>query len=441
MNAALLFAILSSLEITFPVYTSFLSCPEGEGIYDKIEKMKSFMVEEGKIVIGDMAGDSQLDFILQDAARRGASDIHIDPQLDTVLVRFRVDGVLREASRFSRDSLDHVVNQLKVFCNLEMGVVRLPEDGHFSTNLSQADGTKDGRVLDVRVSIFPTVNGPAAVLRLLNRADMLVSLDEIFINPDLRARVREMTLSSYGMVLTTGPTGSGKTTTLYALLMETNRSERNILTLEDPVEIYFDDMRQSQVHPEIGYTFARGMKSILRQDPDVIMIGEIRDEETAEHAVQASLTGRLVYSTLHANTTIGAIARLIDMDIERGLIAYAVRGVISQRLVRRICPSCRVPNPSPRPEFLAHLGIERMNISYQRSEGCAACEQTGYRGRLGVFEILTFDDDFRAMIVDKASMNDLQNYAVNSGMRTLREDAIDLVAAGETTLEEIVRVV
>lgn len=398
------------------------------------------MSTEGQIIINDMAGDSQMNFIIQEAARLGASDIHIDPLPSEVLVRFRIDGVLQEANRFPREYLDHVINQLKVLSNLEIGTVRLPEDGHFSAQLT-TDGAATNRVLDVRVSIFPSVNGAAAVLRLLNRSEMLISLEEIFIDEVLRAKVREMTLSSYGMVLTTGPTGSGKTTSLYAMLMETNRKERNILTLEDPVEMYFEDMRQSQIHPDIGFTFAKGMKSILRQDPDVIMIGEIRDAETAEYAVQASLTGRLVYSTLHANTTIGAIARMIDMDIERGLIAYAVRGVISQRLVRRICTACSAPDPNPRPEFVAFLGLQDMIIPYRKGAGCAECSGTGYRGRTGIFEILTFDDNLRAMIVDKASMNDLQAYAVQSGMQTLRQNAINLVSAGHTSLEEIIRVV
>jgi type II secretory ATPase GspE/PulE/Tfp pilus assembly ATPase PilB-like protein len=398
------------------------------------------MSADDRIIINDMAGDSQMNFIIQEAAKQGASDIHIDPLPNEVLVRFRIDGVLQEANRFPREYLDHVINQLKVLSNLEIGTVRLPEDGHFSAQLSM-DGNVTNRVLDVRVSIFPSVNGAAAVLRLLNRSEMLVSLDEIFVDETLRARVREMTLSSYGMVLTTGPTGSGKTTSLYAMLMETNRKERNILTLEDPVEMYFEDMRQSQIHPEIGFSFAKGMKSILRQDPDVIMIGEIRDAETAEYAVQASLTGRLVYSTLHANTTIGAIARMIDMDIERGLIAYAVRGVISQRLVRKICPACSALDPNPRPEFVSFLGLDGMIIPYRKGTGCAECNQTGYRGRTGIFEVLTFDDNLRAMIVDKASMNDLQAYAVQSGMQTLRQNAINLVSSGHTTLEEIIRVV
>jgi len=398
------------------------------------------MSADEKIVINDMAGDSQMNFIIEEAARRGASDIHIDPLPDEVLVRFRIDGMLQEATRFSRDSLDHVINQIKVLSNLEVGRVRLPEDGHFSAEMTDNE-TGAAKTVDLRVSMFPTVNGPAAVMRLLNRSEMLVSLDEIFIDENLRNQVRSMTLSSYGMVLAAGPTGSGKTTSLYAMLMETNRKERTILTLEDPVEMYFDDMRQSQVHPEIGYTFAKGMKSILRQDPDVIMIGEIRDRETAEHAVQASLTGRLVYSTLHANTTIGAIARFIDMDIERGLIAYALRGVISQRLVRRICQACSAPDVEPRQEFIEFLGLQGLDIQFRKGTGCAECGQTGYRGRICVVEVLIFDDTLRAMIVDKASMSDLQSYAVKAGMKTLRENAIAMISAGYTSIDEVVRVV
>jgi type II secretory ATPase GspE/PulE/Tfp pilus assembly ATPase PilB-like protein len=213
------------------------------------------------------------------------------------------------------------------------------------------------------------------------------------------------------------------------------------MTLEDPVEVFIEDMRQSQVVPEIGFTFAKGMKSILRQDPDVMMIGEIRDSETAQHAVQASLTGRMVYSTLHANTTIGAVARLIDLNIERGMIAYAVRGIIAQRLVRKICPTCSEPDPAPRAEYINFLGLQGMDISYRRGAGCDACKGTGYHGRTGVFEVLIFDDELRAMIVDKASMSELQAYAEKIGMTTLRQNAVNLVMSGMTTLDEAIRVV
>jgi type II secretory ATPase GspE/PulE/Tfp pilus assembly ATPase PilB-like protein len=378
--------------------------------------------------------------MVREAALRGTSDIHIEAMPGEILVRFRIDGVLVTFEHLSKDDHEHVINRLKVLSNMEMGRVRLPEDGHFAVKF-QAEEDQPERTIDVRVSIFPTVNGPTAVLRLLNRSDMLISLDEIGFDEDIRFRVRQLTLASYGMILTTGPTGSGKTTTLYSMLMEINRKERNIMTVEDPVEVFIDDMRQSQIIPEIGFTFAMGMKSILRQDPDVIMIGEIRDAETAEHAVQASLTGRMVYSTLHANTTIGAIARLIDLNIERGMIAYAVRGVIAQRLVRKICPSCIMPDSQPRAEYINFLGLQGISIDYRRGAGCTECNGTGYRGRTGVFEVLIFDDELRAMIVDKASMRELQSYAEKAGMTTLRQNAINLVTSGVTTLEEAIRVV
>lgn len=397
------------------------------------------MAEES-IILQDASGSDLVSPIVQAAALRGASDIHIEALPSEILVRFRIDGVLQTFEHLAKDDHEHIINHLKVLSNMEVGHVRLPEDGHFAVRLAH-DTAKEDRTIDVRVSIFPTVNGPTAVLRLLNRSDMLITLDDIGFDEHIRHRVRQLTLGSYGMILTTGPTGSGKTTTLYSMLMEVNRKERNILTLEDPVEVFIDDMRQSQVIPEIGFTFAKGMKSILRQDPDVIMIGEIRDAETAELAVQASLTGRTVYSTLHANTTIGGIARLIDLNIERGLIAYAVRGVIAQRLVRKICQSCSTADPHPRAEYINYLGLEGADISYRRGSGCEACTGTGYRGRVGVFEVLIFDDELRAMIVDKASMRELQTYAEQAGMLTLRENAIKLVSEGVTTVDEAIRVV
>ncbi len=397
-------------------------------------------MSEDSIILRDASGADLVTPIVREAALRGTSDIHIEAMPNEVLVRFRIDGVLQTYEHLSKVDHEHVINRLKVLSNMEMGWVRLPEDGHFAIRF-QAEGDQAERTIDVRVSIFPTVNGPTAVLRLLNRSDMLISLDEIGFDEEIRNRVRQLTIASYGMILTTGPTGSGKTTTLYSMLMEINRKERNILTLEDPVEVFIEDMRQSQIVPEIGFTFAKGMKSILRQDPDVMMIGEIRDAETAEQAVQASLTGRMVYSTLHANTTIGAVARLIDLNIERGMIAYAVRGVIAQRLVRKICQACIAPDPNPRAEYVNFLGLQGITIDYRHGMGCEQCNGTGYEGRTGVFEVLIFDDELRAMIVDKASMNELQAYAEKSGMTTLRQNAINLVMNGITTIDEAIRVV
>lgn len=397
-------------------------------------------MSDESIILQDASGSDLVSPMVQEAALRKASDIHIEAMPNEVLVRFRIDGVLQNHAHIAKEDHDHVINHLKVLCNMEVGRVRLPEDGHFAVRLPDSID-KTERTIDVRVSIFPTVNGPTAVLRLLNRSDMLISLDEVGFDDAIRTRVRQLTLGSYGMILTTGPTGSGKTTTLYSMLMEVNRKERNILTLEDPVEVFIDDMRQSQINPEIGFTFAKGMKSILRQDPDVIMIGEIRDAETAELAVQASLTGRMVYSTLHANTTIGGVARLIDLDIERGMIAYALRGVIAQRLLRKICDACRTVDSNPRQEYIEYLGLQGVALNYQQGAGCDECAHTGYRGRVGVFEVLIIDDELRAMIVDKASMSELQAYAERQGMITLRQNAINLISTGVTTIDEALRVV
>ncbi len=387
---------------------------------------------------GNISINELVNSLVEEAARDEASDIHIEPLEKNIRIRFRIDGVLQERYSLAIDTLDYIINRLKIICNLEMGNLRVPEDGHFSVLVFDKN-TKKERELDVRVSIFPTVNGQAAVLRILNRSEMLLSLSEVGFKPDLLEKVRKLAMRSYGMILATGPTGSGKTTTLYSMLMQIDRSQRNIITLEDPIEFRFEDIRQSQVRTEIGYTFARGMRSILRQDPDVIMIGEIRDEETAKLAVKAALSGRAVYSTLHANTTVGAIAHLIDMNIERGLIAYAVSGIISQRLVRKICPNCIIDD-NPREEYLNYLNLGREKINFKKGAGCENCGQTGYRGRVGIFEVLIFDENLRALIVDKAPMSVLQQYAEQAGMQTLREEAIEKVASGVTSVEEIVRI-
>ncbi len=296
-------------------------------------------------------------------------------------------------------------------------------------------------VLNVRVSVFPTVYGEAVVFRLLNRSEMLIPLEKLGMNREDLVVVRDLISRSYGMVLTTGPSGAGKSTTLYAILQELKQKEKNIVTLEDPVEFYFGDIRQTQIRPEQGLTYAVGMKSILRQDPDVLMIGEIRDHETAEYAMRASLIGRIVGSTVHSNTTVGTIARLIDMDVERSLIAYAVSGVISQRLVRKICASCPVEY-APDVMFLERLGIARSaEQRYLKGGGCAACDGAGFNGRTGIYSVLRMDDELRSLIVERAPLKALQDYTEKSGTPTLRQRAAEKVLAGETTAEEAVLVV
>ncbi|MDZ4285801.1 MAG: GspE/PulE family protein, partial [Candidatus Sungbacteria bacterium] len=263
------------------------------------------------------------------------------------------------------------------------------------------------RQLSVRVSLFPTLNGDATVLRLLNRENMLLQLNELGMDEDTLSRFRRLIAKDYGMVLITGPSGSGKTTTLYSLLETLKTKEKNIVTLEDPVELRLQDIRQSQVYADHGLSFASGMRSILRQDPDIIMVGEIRDPDTAENAVRASLIGRVVLSTIHANTTLGTIPRLIDMNVERSLIAYAINGVVAQRLVRKICPDCRIEY-IPHQEFLTYFNLEPREHTFVKGGGCDSCRHTGYKGRTGLFEVLNFDDSVQTLIIEKAPMKTLE---------------------------------
>lgn len=296
-------------------------------------------------------------------------------------------------------------------------------------------------VLNVRVSVFPTVYGEAVVFRLLNRSDVLIPLGGLGMAEDDLANIRDIIFHNYGMVLTTGPSGSGKTTTLYAILQELKNKEKNIITLEDPVEFYFGDIRQTQIRPEQGLTYAVGMRSILRQDPDVLMVGEIRDHETAEYAMRASLVGRIVGSTIHSNSTIGTIARLIDMNIESSLIAYALSGIIAQRLVRKVCEACATAYV-PDPALLARLGLAAGQYQFRKGSGCASCGGTGYNGRTGVYAVLRMDDDLRSLIVEHSSMKALQEYIQQStSMVSLRQRAAEKVVAGVTTVEEAALVV
>lgn len=427
-----------------------------------------------------------IDALLQSAVAERASDIHIEPLANRMRVRFRIDGALHEKLTRPLFELEYLITRLKVLASLDIVTHLVPQDGHFeavidlrdleqmemkkekskqktevssgllrrlsnlleitklepseeqeipSESLRLSAKEKEQRILDVRISIFPTINGEAAALRLLNRAEMLISLKDLGLSPRVLPKVENMISKPYGMVLVTGPSGSGKTTTLYSILQEVKKIEKNIITLEDPVEFQLEDIRQSQIRPERGFTFAIGMRSILRQDPDIIMLGEIRDPETAEHAIRASMVGRLVFSTLHSNSTVGTVARLIDMNIERSLIAYTLSGVISQRLVRKICISCK-ENYTPSPEHLKHFGIEKIEQQFVRGKGCDACGGKGYYGRIGIFEILKFDNTLRSMIVGRESMRKLQEYIDTTDMKTLKQDALDKARAGITTLEE-----
>ncbi len=341
-----------------------------------------------------------------------------------------------------------IINKIKVLSNLDITNRTTPQEGHFELIATPSDESlaptlispQKDRPIDVRVSVFPSVYGEAAVLRLLNRAEMLIPLEDLGMDTKTLSRIKRLISKASGMLLVTGPAGSGKTTLLYSILTRLENREKNIVTLEDPVELHLKGIRQSQMNPAQGLTFASAMRSVLRQDPDVIMIGEIRDPETAEYATRASLTGRSVFSTVHSNSTIGTIARLLDMDVERSLIAYAINGIISKRLVRKICPHCQTQY-NPLPELLKFFELEKTGHQFIKGEGCDQCQGTGYFGRTGLFEVLELDDNFRAMVVDGASMDALQGYAEKAGMKTLKQDAKEKTLANTITLEEAIAAV
>ena len=369
--------------------------------------------------------------IAQQAIREGASDIHFEPEESSFRVRFRVDGTLREASLQSRELYASVVSRIKVMATLDIAERRLPQDGRFRLHVG-------GRDLDVRVSTFPTIHGENVVLRLLDRSSALIGMPELGLLPEPLELLGRMTDRPNGMVLVTGPTGSGKTTTLYACLHRIQGVERNIVTLEDPVEIHLPSVRQTQVDPDVGLTFARGLRALLRQDPDVIMVGEVRDAETAEIAVRSALTGHLLLATLHTNDAAGAIPRLLDMDVEPFLLSSALAGVVAQRLVRRVCDRCRAPYDPPR-GLREELGLPD-GATYQRGRGCGACGHGGYRGRVGIFEVLEITAAIQEKIHARASGEEIARTARAGGMRTLRDDALAKAALGVTTLDEALRV-
>ncbi len=372
--------------------------------------------------------------IFTEAVRDRASDIHVEPMEDELRIRYRIDGVLHkipipgEIKRFQAA----IVSRLKIMSNLNIAEKRLPQDGRIKLNCL-------GKEIDVRVSVIPNVWGEGVCLRLLDRANMAVSLEELGMPPAVLSQFRTLIGEPHGILLVTGPTGSGKTTTLYAALQKINHVEDKIITVEDPVEYQLPGIKQIHVNPKIGLTFGNGLRAILRHDPDIIMIGEIRDLETAEIAVQSALTGHLVFSTLHTNDAPSAVTRLLDMGLEPFLVGSTVEGLMAQRLVRRICKRCKVECRVAEGEF--GEGMVPPDIkSFWRGRGCEECRNTGYKGRQGVFELVVVDDGIREMILRRDGANRLKKYAVEHGMRTLREDGWDRVRAGVTTPEEVIRI-
>ncbi len=372
-----------------------------------------------------------VNLLLADAIRNRASDIHMEPERDLLKVRFRVDGLLKEFAALPKHLEAAAISRVKILANLDIAERRKPQDGRFRISM-------EGHELDLRVSTMPAMDGEAVVLRLLDAKGLGMGLEDLGLGPELLPQYRQLIQKAWGMILVTGPTGCGKSTTLYASLAQLNSIERNIVTIEDPVEYRVKGIRQIPVNPAVGLTFATGLRSILRQDPDVIMVGEIRDQETAEIAIQSALTGHLVLSTLHTNDAPTAVTRLLDMGIEPFLVVSSLIGVVAQRLVRTLCPECKAPDPAQQ------RAAERMGFSgkgnWGRGPGCRHCGNSGYRGRIGIFELMSLDEELSRKVLAKASTSDLRVHAVSRGMRTLRADGLAKAAAGVTTVDEVVRV-
>ncbi|CAN5578730.1 N/A [soil metagenome] len=385
---------------------------------------------------GETAVVQMINLIFAQAVRDAASDIHIEPYEREVKVRYRVDGMLHDAIRPPKRMHAALVSRIKILSELNIAERRLPQDGRMKINIA-------GRSIDIRVSIIPTVYGERAVMRLLDKGTAMLGLEQLGMQPDVLTRYRRIIDLPYGIILATGPTGSGKSTSLYASLQEIWSPETNILTVEDPVEYQVPGISQVQVRPGIGLTFASGLRSFLRQDPDIIMVGEIRDLETAEIAINAALTGHMVFSTLHTNDAAGATTRLLDMGVEPFLVASSLVGVVAQRLVRRVCPYCTEPTP-PTEESLIALGIthaEANTADFRKGRGCERCTHTGYKGRQGLYELMVIDDTIRRMTVERTSSDQMKKHAVEEqGMRTLLGDGKLAVLAGKTTPAEVLRV-
>ena len=377
-----------------------------------------------------------VNMILAQAVRAGASDIHIEPYRDVSRVRFRLDGVLYERHTLNKAHHAAVVSRIKVMAKLNIAEKRLPQDGRIAISLG-------GRQAGLRVSTLPTSFGERVVLRLLEKSERVLSLTELGLSREALQLMHSLVGITHGIVLVTGPTGSGKTTTLYAVLQELTAPDKNILTIEDPVEYELEGVGQIQVNPKIGLTFADGLRSIVRQDPDVILIGEIRDAETAAIAVQSALTGHLVFSTLHTNDAPGAVTRLFDMGVEPFLLSSVLRGVVAQRLVRMLCPHCReayLPDGQELEKLGAARSAYRPGQPLYRAKGCPDCLDTGYRGRMAIYEIMPVSDALKRLIVDKADANVLGACALSEAMRNLRHDGMLKVIAGLTSLTEVARV-
>jgi type IV pilus assembly protein PilB len=430
----------------------------GSAPAEKKEEKESYAsVQEGEATIGPQVV-RLVDALIGRAIREEATDIHVEPEEKSVGARFRVDGILHNRPNISKILQPAVITRIKIMANIDISENRVPQDGRISFPW-------EGRNYDLRVSTFPTIYGEKIVMRVLDKERVILGLEQLGFSPSALAIFRKSIQRPNGIILVTGPTGSGKTTTLYSTLAFVNSTERNIMTLEDPVEYEIPDIHQSQINPKAGLTFASGLRAILRQDPDIILVGEMRDAETVDVAIRAALTGHLVFSTLHTNDAVGSIPRLLDMDVNPSLMASTFVAIIGQRLVRKVCPHCKEVT-MPDESLLQLVGIsrakqedrstfevfhqtdkqpvvvnrEKQEITFYHGKGCTRCFQTGYRGRIGIFEILAMSPAISQMIAQRSSAQAILQKAREEGMTTMMEDGVEKTGQGVTTLEEVIRV-
>ena len=430
----------------------------GSAPAEKKEEKESYAsVQEGEATIGPQVV-RLVDALIGRAIREEATDIHVEPEEKSVGARFRVDGILHNRPNISKILQPAVITRIKIMANIDISESRVPQDGRISFPW-------EGRSYDLRVSTFPTIYGEKIVMRVLDKERVILGLEQLGFSPSALAIFRKSIQRPNGIILVTGPTGSGKTTTLYSTLAFVNSTERNIMTLEDPVEYEIPDIHQSQINPKAGLTFASGLRAILRQDPDIILVGEMRDAETVDVAIRAALTGHLVFSTLHTNDAVGSIPRLLDMYVNPSLMASTFVAIIGQRLVRKVCPHCKEVT-MPDESLLQLVGIsrakqedrstfevfhqtdkqpvvvnrEKQEITFYHGKGCTRCFQTGYRGRIGIFEILALSPAISQMIAQRSSAQAILQKAREEGMTTMMEDGVEKAGQGVTTLEEVIRV-
>lgn len=375
-----------------------------------------------------------VNLILREAYEKSASDIHVEPEEKILRIRLRIDGVLQEASTPPKELESEIISRIKVLAQMDIAETRIPQDGRIKMDF-------DGKSADMRVSSVPTVYGENIAIRLLKDSEAVFSLQSLGLNEQMRAAFEKLIKRPYGMILETGPTGSGKTTTLYAALNRINTIEKNIVTIEDPVEYKLPMIRQIPVNVKAGLGFAQALRSILRQDPDVIMVGEIRDKETVEIAVQSALTGHLVFSTLHANSAAGVITRLLDMKIEPFLVSSAVIGILSQRLVRKICERCKIEDKASKEILESVKEMLPGNFTAFKGRGCRFCNNTGSKGRIGIFELATMQESLQKKVLMRASTDEIEQEMKSLGFKTMREDAFDKVGQGIISLEEAMKAV